>query len=72
MKQPTIKVGEVYEAQNGVKFTVLKVTLDTFVGDYAVTVDGVYGSGRPLGDGCWFLQQKILDMCQRLEPNNQE
>jgi len=72
MKDPDVKVGEVYEAPNGVKFTVLNVVMDKFYGDYAVTVHGCYGSGRPLGDGAWFLQQSILDSCKLVPPTDPE
>lgn len=72
MKQPAVRVGEVYEAPNGTKFTVLSVVMDRFHGDYAVTVNRHDGSGRPLGDGAWFLQETIVNLCELVPPTDPE
>lgn len=61
---PQVKTGQQWQAANGTKFTVQGVVLDKFYGDYAVAVTGTYKDGRSLGDGCWFLQQTILENCQ--------
>lgn len=55
--------GQQYVARNGTKFEVVKVVLDQWIGDHAVTVRGTDRHGQPLPDGAWFRQAQVLETC---------